>query len=95
MEVVTIEKKTFEAMLTEIATLVRKVDMLCEKCNDKKLPQWLDNEDVCRRLRISPRTLQTLRDTHMIGCTQINRKFFYKPEEVARLLPLLKDETKT
>lgn len=43
MEVVTIEKKTFEAMLTEIATLVRKVDLLCEKCNDKKLPQWLDN----------------------------------------------------
>ena len=95
MEVVTIEKKTFEAMLAEIATLTRKVDLLCEKCNDKKLSQWLDNEDVCRRLRISPRTLQTLRDTHMIGCTQINRKFFYKPEEVARLLPLLKDETKT
>lgn len=95
MEVVTIEKKTFEAMLAEIATLARKVDLLCEKCNDKKLPQWLDNEDVCRRLHISPRTLQTLRDTHMIGCTQINRKFFYKPEEIARLLPLLENETKT
>ena len=95
MEVVTIEKKTFEAMLTEIATLARKVDLLCEKCNDKKLPQWLDNEDVCRRLHISPRTLQTLRDTHTIGCTQINRKFFYKPEEIARLLPLLENETKT
>ena len=95
MEVVTIEKKTFEAMLTEIATLTRKVDLLCEKCNDKRLPQWLDNEDVCRRLRISPRTLQTMRDTQMIGCTQINRKFFYKPEEIARLLPLLEDENKT
>ena len=95
MEVVTIEKKTFEAMLTEIATLTRKVDLLCEKCNDKKLPQWLDNEDVCRRLRISLRTLQTMRDTHMIGCTQTNRKFFYKPEEIARLLPLLENENKT
>lgn len=95
MEVVTIEKKTFEAMLTEIATLTRKVDLLCEKCNDKRLPQWLDNEDVCRMLHISPRTLQTMRDTHMIGCTQINRKFFYKPEEIARLLPLLEDENKT
>ena len=95
MEVVTIEKKTFEAMLAEIATLTRKVDLLCEKCNDKRLPQWLDNEDVCRRLHISPRTLQTMRDTHMIGCTQINRKFFYKPEDIARLLPLLEDENKT
>jgi len=95
MEVVTIEKKTFEAMLAEIATLTRKVDLLCEKCNDKKLPQWLDNEDVCRRLRISPRTLQTMRDTRMIGCTQINRKFFYKPEEVMRLLPMMENQGKT
>ena len=95
MEVVTIEKKTFEAMLAEIATLTRKVDLLCEKCNDKKLPQWLDNEDVCRRLRISPRTLQTMRDTRMIGCTQINRKFFYKPEEIMRLLPVMENQGKT
>ena len=95
MEVVTIEKRTFEAMLAEIATLTRKVDLLCEKCNDKKLPQWLDNEDVCRRLRISPRTLQTMRDTRMIGCTQINRKFFYKPEEVMRLLPMMENQGKT
>ena len=95
MEVVTIEKKTFEAMLAEIATLTRKVDLLCEKCNDKKLPQWLDNEDVCRRLRISPRTLQTMRDTRMIGCTQINRKFFYKPEDVMRLLPMIESQGKT
>ena len=95
MEVVTIEKRTFEAMLAEIATLTRKVDLLCEKCNDKKLPQWFDNEDVCRRLRISPRTLQTMRDTRMIGCTQINRKFFYKPEEVMRLLPMMENQGKT
>ena len=95
MEVVTIEKKTFDAMLAEIATLTRKVDLLCEKCNDKKLPQWLDNEDVCRRLRISPRTLQTMRDTRMIGCTQINRKFFYKPEEIMRLLPVMENQGKT
>lgn len=40
-------------------------------------------------LRISPRTLQTLRDNRLIACSQINRKFFYKPEEVERLLPLM------
>ncbi len=89
MEVVIIEKKTFEALLADVGTLMEKVNVLSHKCNDRRLSNWLDGEDVCRMLRISPRTLQTLRDNRMIACSQINRKFFYKPEEVERLLPLM------
>lgn len=37
-------------------------------------------------MRISPRTLQTLRDSRKIAFAQVNRKFFYRPEEVERLL---------
>ena len=40
-------------------------------------------------LDISPRTLQTLRDRRLIGYSQINRRFYYKPEEVKRLIPLV------
>ena len=40
-------------------------------------------------MRISPRTLQTLRDRRLIGYSQINRRFYYKPEEVRRLIPLI------
>ena len=40
-------------------------------------------------LRISPRTLQTLRDKRLIGYSQINRRFYYKQEEVKRLIPLI------
>lgn len=94
MEVVIIEKKVFEALLTDVATLVEKMNVLTSKCNDRKLPEWLDVEDVCRRLRICPRTLQTLRDSRKIACSQINRKFYYKPEEVARLLPVYGEEEK-
>lgn len=86
MEIVIIEKKTFEALLLGAETLTRKVDALCRRCNDQRIGQWLDGEQVCRLLRISPRTLQTLRDNRTIGCTQIGRKFYYKPEEVERLL---------
>lgn len=89
MEVVIIEKKTFEALLADVGTLMEKVNVLSRKCNDRRLSNWLDGEDVCRMLRISPRTLQTLRDNRLIACSQINRKFFYKPEEVARILPLV------
>lgn len=89
MEVVIIEKKTFEALLADVGTLMEKVNVLSHKCDDRRLSNWLDGEDVCRMLRISPRTLQTLRDNRLIACSQINRKFFYKPEEVERLLPLM------
>lgn len=89
MEVVIIEKKTFEALLTEVATLAGKVSVLTRKCNDRHMAKWLDGEDVCRMLRISPRTLQNLRDNRIIGYSRFNRKFYYKPEEVSRLLPLI------
>ena len=88
MEVVIIEKKTFEALLAGVETLTGKVSALCSRCNDKQMQKWLDGEEVCRLLRISPRTLQSLRDNRVIGCTQINRKFYYKPEEIKRLMPI-------
>ena len=81
MEVVTIEKKTFEAILTEMRSLTEKVYTLQHKCNEKRLAQWLDGQEVC---------LQTMRYNRLIGFTQINRKFYYSPEEVVRLLPLVK-----
>lgn len=89
MEIVILEKKTFEALLTEVQTLTAKVGALYHRCNDRKMNNWLDGEDVCRLLHISQRTLQTLRDNRLIGCSQINRKFYYKPQEIERLLPVI------
>ena len=40
-------------------------------------------------LLYTSRTLQTLRDRRLIGYSQINRRFYYKPEEVKRLIPLV------
>ena len=51
--------------------------------------RMFDNQDLCMLLQISPRTLQTLRDRRLIGYSQINRRFYYKPEEVRRLIPLI------
>ena len=42
----------------------------------------MDNQDVCLRLDISPRTLQTLRDTGRLAFTQI----YYRPEDVEKLI---------
>lgn len=89
MEIVIIEKKAFEALLSGVGTLTEKVNVLYRRCGDRKMSNWLDGEEVCRLLHISPRTLQTLRDNRIIGFSQINRKFYYKPDEVERLLPVM------
>ena len=86
MEIVIVEKKTFEALLAAAETLVGKVGELCRHCSDKRASRWLDGQEVCRLIRISPRTLQALRDSQMIAFAKVNRKFYYKPEEVERLL---------
>ena len=89
MEVVIIEKKTFEALLAGVRTLTEKVNALHHRCSDKKMSNWLDGQEVCCLLHVSPRTLQTFRDNRLIAFSQINRKFYYKPEEVQRLLPVI------
>ena len=89
MEIVSIEKKTFEMMVASFNALAEKVAALRRTSDGGRMERWLTGEEVCGQLRISPRTLQTLRDKRLIGYSQINRRFYYKPEEVRRLIPLI------
>ena len=82
MEVITIEKSAWEQLLQEMQVLTARVELLSRRCQDRKLSKWLDNDEVCELLRISPRSLQELRQRHRIGYAQIGRKFYYRPEEV-------------
>ena len=65
---------------------VAQMKAIASRGNDKGLDDWLDNQDVCQMLNISPRTLQTLRDNGTLAYSQINRKVYYKPEDVERIL---------
>ena len=72
MEVVSIERSTYEELLTSFNSFVTKMKEMASRGNDKgffaskankfERGDWLDNQDVCQMLNISPRTLQTLRD---------------------------------
>jgi hypothetical protein len=83
MEIVSIEKKTFEMMVAAFGALSEKVAALRRKSDTGRMERWLTGEEVCGQLRISPR------DRRLIGYSQINRRFYYKPEEVKRLIPLV------
>ena len=89
MEIVSIEKKTFGEMMAQVHSFVEKVAALQRKGDGKRLGKWLTGEEVCGQLRISQRTLQKLRDRGFIGYSQIGFRFYYKPEDVKRLIPLI------
>ena len=71
MEIVSIERKTFEAMVAKFDHFVSRMDAICHRHGEKKMSEWMDNQDVCRMLNISPRTLQTLRDNGTLAYSQI------------------------
>ena len=82
MDIVVLEKKAFEQLIDETRRLTQRVELLSRKCQDKQLQKWLTGEDVCAILKISPRSLQTMRSKHKICYAQMGRKFYYRPEEV-------------
>ena len=86
MEIISIERSTYEELLTSFNGFVTKMKEMASRGNDKGLGDWLDNQDVCQILNISPRTLQTLRDNGTLAYSQINRKVYYKPEDVESIL---------
>ena len=94
MEVITIEKKTFDEMSEKFDRFVNRVEEICRRCGDKDMGEWLDNQDVCRLLNISPRTLQTLRDNGTLAYSRISQKIYYKPRDVRRILPVVEERRK-
>ena len=93
MEIVNIDAKTFEAMLSKFENFATRMEHLCRLYGDKE-SEWLDNQDVCMLLNISPRTLQTLRDNGTLAYSQINHKTYYKPQDVEKALPLVEEKRK-
>ena len=82
MDIVILEKSEFEQLLAEVRQLTQRVESLSRKCQDKRFQKWLTGEEVCAILKISQRSLQTLRSKHKICYAQLGRKFYYRPEEV-------------
>ena len=72
--------------MEDVSSLTEKVNRLCGRESDRRMAKWMDNEEAGRLLRLSPRTLQTMRDKRLIACAQIGKKFYYRREDVASLV---------
>ncbi len=81
MEIISIERSTYEVidfvaslveeLLTSFNSFVLQMRAMGSRGTDKRLGEWLDNQDVCQILNISPRTLQTLRQNGTLAYSQI------------------------
>ena len=71
MEVISIERSTYEELLTSFNSFVSQMKAMAGRETDKRLGEWLDKQDVCQILNIRPRTLQTLRQNGTLAYSQI------------------------
>ena len=94
MEVIAIERRNYEELLTSFYSFVSQMKAMAGRGTDKRLGDWLDNQDVCQILNISSRTLQTLRQNGMLAYSQIEHKIYYKPEDVESILHVVADRDK-
>ena len=88
MEIISIEKKTFEEMMAQTDASWRR----SLPCSARGMPKGSASAHGRRGLwavENQQRTLQKLRDRGFIGYSQIGFRFYYKPEDVKRLIPLV------
>ena len=86
MEVLIFQKEEFEEMAAKFSRFSDRVNELLAKQGGKSLNRWMDNQEVCQQLNISPRTLQTLRDNGIITYYQLGGKILYKESDIESML---------
>jgi len=84
MEIIVIEKRTFEQMIQAFASFVNQIKELCHKGQNNS--EWLNNNEVCELLKISKRTLQSYRDNGTIPFSQIGHKCYYRIVDIEQFI---------
>ena len=95
MDLIIFERKAFEEFAAKIEQFTLRVsNSPVVKNEKKKTNNWLDHQDVCQRLKISKRTLQTLRDNGTLAYTKIGNRTYYLPEGVDSIITKVEDRRK-
>jgi predicted amidohydrolase YtcJ len=77
-------------LLLELSGAIKEIKaqlLVLKQTRSEKFKQsWIDGQDVMLALKVSKRTLQTMRDTEILPYSRINGKFYYKVEDLEKLL---------
>jgi hypothetical protein len=73
--------------LSEDFTLMKEYIMSVKQTKPTSLNDtWMDGQEVMLLLKISKRTLQSMRDNGTLPFSRINGKFYYKAEDIQLML---------
>lgn len=86
MEIVSIEAKTFEEMNEALKTIANRVQKVCGANGTGSMDSWIDNQEACILMDISPSKLLTLRRNGVLPYSHIERKVYYKKEDVIQFM---------
>lgn len=86
MEIIGMEANAYEKSIRELNQFLDRIDRLLENTSPKTIGEWIDNQEACLILNVSLRTLQNLRDTRQIAYTQLERKVYYKREDIQKYI---------
>ena len=73
MEVVIISKSKYEEMVGKLNRLSDRVNEILRKREGKRLSRWMDNQEVCQQLRISPLLADRAQDFLQAGGRAVHR----------------------
>ena len=95
MDLIIFERKAFEEFAAKIEQFILRVsNSPIVKNGKKKTNNWIYHQDVCQRLKISERTLQTLRDNGTLAYTKIGNRTYCLPEDVDSIITKVEDRRK-
>ncbi len=84
MKVIMIEASALVEIFKQLNEIKTGLELVC---NEKSFSEnWLNNEDLCKLLKISRRTLQDYRNEGKISFSQINAKIYYKMADVQEMM---------
>ncbi len=78
MEVITIESQAFKELLSQLQQIKAGIEAGTKSPSDP----LLDNNDVCKLLKVSKRTLQNYRDNGELSFSQIGAKLLYRASDI-------------
>lgn len=86
MELKVLSNEEYEKIISKLDQVL---EILNEKSKNSKISLsdvWLDNSEVVRILKVSPRTLQSYRDMRIIPFSQIGHKIYFKASDIESIL---------
>ena len=86
MELVCIDKQTFEELRIRFCKFEERMTHICRPVEDLGLKNWLDNQDMCELLGITKRTLARYRQKKLVAYYMIDGRTYYKSSEVEAFL---------